>query len=266
MRPMTERLFAEAGIAPGATVLDLGCGAGDVSMLVAQMVGPRGRVIGLDLDDAAVGHARARAVEAGFDNVSYVISDFARYRADAPLDAIVGRFVLMYQLDPSAALAPLVRQLRPGGIVAFIEPWFRPLPDAFPDCATKTAINCLIETLRRSGAQMELGPRLHRVFQDAGLPVPNLRFEAVMDGHEDSALYQYGAETLRSLLPKALEYGVAGADQLDIESLAERMAAEMKRFGLAMTVASSVCAWCRTRTGGASQRAERVAHAGLGNN
>jgi len=244
MRPMTQRLFADAGIQAGMTVLDLGSGAGDVAMLLAEMVGPQGNVIGLDLDDAAMQHARKRATAAGFDNVSFVHSDFFHYHPDRPLDAIVGRLVLMYQADPAAALAQLTRHLRPGGVVAFIEPWFQPPSGA--ESTTKTAITVLVETLRRSGAHVDLGPRMHRVFQAAGLPLPNMRFEAVMDGHKDSPLFQYAADTIANLLPKALEYGIPGADQLDIASIPERMRAEMNAVGYAMIVAPVVCAWCRT--------------------
>lgn len=63
MKPLTRRLFADAGIRAGMTVLDLGSGAGDVAMLLAEMVSPEGRVIGLDLDHGAMQHARERAVE-----------------------------------------------------------------------------------------------------------------------------------------------------------------------------------------------------------
>jgi SAM-dependent methyltransferase len=244
MRPMTQRLFAEAGIRAGATVLDLGSGAGDVAMLLAEMVGPKGRVIGLDLDHDAMQHARERAIAARFHNVSFVHSDFAHYHPDAPLDAIVGRFVLMYQADPSAALKQLAKYLRPGGVVAFIEPWFQVPPG--PDSATKTAVTCLVETLRRSGAHIDLGRRLHRVFPAAGLPLPNMRLEGVMDGSDDSPLYQYVADTMASLLPKALEYGVPDADKLDIPSLPGAIRAEMNAVGYAMLVATVVCAWCRT--------------------
>src|SRR6516165_5504011 len=107
MKPMTKRLFADAGIRAGMTVLDLGSGAGDVAMLLAEMVGTKGSVIGLDLDLGAMQHARERAIAARFHNVSFVHSDFAHYHPNAPLDAIVGRLVLMYQADPAAALAQL---------------------------------------------------------------------------------------------------------------------------------------------------------------
>ena len=244
MRPMTQRLFEEAGIRAGATVLDLGSGAGDVAMLLAQMVGPEGKVIGLDLDDDAMQHARERGISERFHNVSFVHSDFAHYHPDAPVDAIVGRLVLMYQPDPAAALKQLAKYLRPGGVVAFIEPWFQVPPG--PDSTTKTTVRCVIETLRRSGAHVDLGRRLHRVFQAAGLPLPNMRLEAAVDGRDDSPFYQYVADTMANLLPKAIEYGVPDADKLDIPSLPGVIRAEMNAVGYAMIVATVVCAWCKT--------------------
>ena len=244
MKPMTKRLCTEAGIRPGMKVLDLGSGAGDVAMLLAEMVGPFGKVIGLDLDHNAMLHARERVASAKFDNITFVHSDLAHYVPDTPLDAMVGRLVLMYQADPAVALAQLAKHLRPGGVVAFIEPWFQ-LPPG-PDSTIKTAATCVIETLRRSGAHVDLGPSMHRVFQAAGLPLPNMRFEAVMDARPDSPLYQYIADTVANLMPKALEYGIPGADKLDLDSIQDRIRGELNAVGYAPLVAPMVCAWCTT--------------------
>ncbi|MFN0092543.1 MAG: methyltransferase domain-containing protein [Acidimicrobiales bacterium] len=67
--PLTRAFFVGAGIAAGMTVLDLGCGAGDVSLLVAELVGPRGRVVGVDADEAILATARQRAASAGWEQV-----------------------------------------------------------------------------------------------------------------------------------------------------------------------------------------------------
>ena len=243
MKAMTSRLFSEAGIKQGMKVLDLGSGVGDVAMLLAEMVGPSGSVIGLDLDHDAILHARERTVAAQFHNVTFVHSDFAHYRPELPLDAIVGRLVLMYQADPATALTPLIKHLVPGGVVAFIEPWFQPPPG--PDSTLKTTVTCIVETLRRSDAHVDLGPRLHRVFQAAGLPLPSMRFEAVMDPRDDSPLYQYIADTIERLLPKALEYGIPGSAELDVASIPDRIRAELNMVGYAALVAPVVCAWCK---------------------
>ena len=58
LRPLTERFFKKAGIAPGMKVLDVGSGVGDVAFLVAELVGPDGKVVGVDMDGAALEKAR----------------------------------------------------------------------------------------------------------------------------------------------------------------------------------------------------------------
>jgi ubiquinone/menaquinone biosynthesis C-methylase UbiE len=151
-RLMTRRLFEDAGIATGMRVLDPGSGPGDVCMMLADMVGPSGTAIGLELDADAVRFARERASAAGFGNITFVHSGFSQYVPDAPLDAIVGRLVLMCQADPGAALAKVVKHLRPGGPVAFIEPWA--MPPQGPDSTVKRVVSCIVETLRRSGAHV----------------------------------------------------------------------------------------------------------------
>ena len=60
LRPFTERLSRAAGAAEGASVLDLGTGAGDVALLAADIVGPSGRVLSLDRDSGNLDRARAR--------------------------------------------------------------------------------------------------------------------------------------------------------------------------------------------------------------
>ncbi len=66
LRPITERLLREAGIVPGMRILDLGCGAGDVSLLAGERVGPSGAIVGIDRDAAILAVAKAR-VEARND-------------------------------------------------------------------------------------------------------------------------------------------------------------------------------------------------------
>ena len=63
---MTRRVFEDTGIEPGIRALDLASGAGDVCMLLAAMVGPTSKVIGLEMDAGAIKFARERASAAGF--------------------------------------------------------------------------------------------------------------------------------------------------------------------------------------------------------
>src|SRR5215469_16003467 len=70
--PATRMIFAEAGIRPGMRVLDLGCGAGDVAFVTADLVGPDGCVVGVDRSPDALARARLRAVQRGLAQVRFV--------------------------------------------------------------------------------------------------------------------------------------------------------------------------------------------------
>ncbi len=250
---MTRRLFEEAGIRPGMRVLDVGSGAGDVCLLLAEMVGPSGSVVGIERDANAIEFAQQRVTAAGYTNVTFVEGDFATYEASLgdPFDAVVGRLVLLYQPDPAAALANAVRYLKPGGSVAFMEPFFTP-PQG-PDNPVQRVAKCVIETLRLSGAHIDMGARLHRVFTAAGLPVPLMRLEAFMDGSDDSIVYPYIADTVASTLPKAIEFGLVQEGEIDVAQISGMFRAAMQHVGYAVTVLPTVNAWCRTAA--ASSRA-----------
>jgi ubiquinone/menaquinone biosynthesis C-methylase UbiE len=123
LRPVTERLFRAAGIGPGMAVLDVGCGFGDVSLIASELVADGGGVVGFDRDARQVSAASARF--GGSTTVSFVQATIDD-PPEGEFDAIVGRLVLMYQSDLDAAVASLIRRLRPGGVVAFIEVNLRP--------------------------------------------------------------------------------------------------------------------------------------------
>ena len=119
-------------------------------------------------------------------------------------------------------------------------------PAKGPDSNIMRAASCVVETMRRSGAHLDAGPRLARIFTAAGLPVPRMRCEQLMDAHPGSPLFQYFADTLESLLPKAIEYGIATEGEFDLETLPVRIEAELQTVGYPMLSAPNVLAWCRS--------------------
>ena len=97
--PITERFLREAGIGTGHRVLDLGSGLGDVSMVVAGLVGPSGEVVGLERDASSIAKASARVEAAGLRNVVFAQGDVNDIVSEKTFDAAVGRFILMFQTD-----------------------------------------------------------------------------------------------------------------------------------------------------------------------
>ena len=120
--PFTRQLFRDAGIVPGMRVLDVGSGAGDVALLVAELIGKTGEVIGTDRAPAAIAAASRAAELRSLGNVHFREGDPAEMAFEQPFDAVVGRYVLLYSDDRSLMLRRLARHLRPGGLIVFHEP------------------------------------------------------------------------------------------------------------------------------------------------
>ena len=244
----TRRLFLEAGIEPQMRVLDVGSGVGDVSLLVASLVGPEGEVVGVDRDPFAVAGARERVGALGLDNVTFVEGDARELDPDAPFDAAVGRFVLMYQADPTGLLRRVADHVRPGGVLAFQE-WT--LTDPFlshprsPLWQRTARIG--VETARRAGTQMEMGFGLYPAFVGAGIPAPEILVERPVGGGPDYPGYRFLAGLIRSMLPLTEEFGIATAEEIDVDTLHERIRDEVVALNGVVAHPSITGAWSRKR-------------------
>lgn len=225
-RPATTQLLRNAGLAPGMRVLDAGCGMGDVSLIAAELVSPGGEVVAVDRDPAVLERARTRCAKLGTTGVTFVQADLLHLSEVGTFDAIVGRLVLMYAPDPVALLRALVGQLRPGGIVAFQEIDLT-TPVAWPETALYAQMfRWLVEAFHAAGADPRMGLKLFATFHAAGLPLPELETTRLLGGGPAFCAYAQGAMVLRSLLPLILARGIATADEIDIDTLEERLRAE----------------------------------------
>jgi arsenite methyltransferase len=103
-------------IDPGSVVLDLGCGAGTDLLIAAQMVGPEGHVIGVDMTPSMLERARASAQEMGLDNVELHESLIESLPLDdASVDVVISNGVIDLVPDKDAVFDEIDRVLRPGG-------------------------------------------------------------------------------------------------------------------------------------------------------
>jgi SAM-dependent methyltransferase len=232
--PFTRRLLLRAGIEPGMRVLDVGCGPGDVSFLLSELVGAGGSVIGIERDEQALERARRRAAESELHNIEFVPGDFRDVEPDGrPFDALVGRLVLMYQADPAEAVRSAARHVRPGGVVVFAEMCLlmgsvrpeRSFGSWPPTPASEQLSGWIHEAFGRLGTQPEMGLRLPATFAQAGLlPSLDLDTEVAIAAGED--VIAHTVDLARSLLPAILAAGIATEEEVDIDTLAERLRAD----------------------------------------
>jgi len=242
---LTEQVLRQAGLGPGMRVLDIGCGAGDVSFLAASLVGATGSVLGIDKSPEAVALARKRAVQAGLSNVQFEVADVADYRLTEPVDASVGRAILMYLPDPAGVLRGLAEQLRPGGLLVFQEmnlSTTRSVPEAplYTACTQWGR-----ETVRRAGFEIDMGSKLYPTFRRAGLPGPQMLLSARVEAGPDSAGYEYVVQTVRSLLPMMERFGVVSAEVVGIDTLAARLRDEVVTMEGIIQLPALIGAWAR---------------------
>ena len=245
LKPITRRWLHEAGIGPGMQVLDVGTGTGDVAFIGAELVGDSGNVVGVDQSPAALAIARERADAATLRNVSFREGNLSEMVFEQPFDAVIGRYVLLFQRDPTQMLRKVATHVKPGGLIAFHEPEL----DARSFPASPTFDQCcrwIVETLSKSGTETHMGIKLYSTFLAAGLPAPALRVDAVLGGGANSHdLVNWAADLVGTLLPAMQRLGIAAPETVAPETLAERMSNEIAASGSVVMRHLEVGAWSR---------------------
>jgi len=153
----------------GATVLDVGCGAGEVCVELAARVEASGRVAGVDLSDAMINAARRAASEAGVDVDLRVASATALPFADGTFDAVRAERVFQHLDRPNEALAEMLRVTRPGGRVMVIDPDHGQLGLGLDEPEHRLVFEAMRREILRTIVNPHSGSRLRGLFVGAGM-------------------------------------------------------------------------------------------------
>lgn len=223
LQPVTERFLWDAGISPGMRILDLGCGIGDVALIAAQMSGLDGEVVGIDTDGEALAFAERRARDTNLRHVRFEHADILEYRSDEPFDAVVLRHVLIHTADPVRIARKAVSLLRAGGIAAFQEYDLSSWPAGYPAVPLVSRLQeALIGLFQKATPHANIGMRVGRIMQEAGLHRPRSYAESLIENGPESLFHEWLAETVRSLMPALEILGLTEAAG-DPETLADRL-------------------------------------------
>lgn len=224
----TRRLLIDAGIGPGMRVVDLGCGTGIVTRLLADLVGESGHVLGVDRNAKALAKAAEMGTRAGLSNLTYLEQDLSsQLPGKQAFDAAVARRVLMYLSDPAKVLHQVTDALRPGGTAIFQEMDASMTPARTAPYPLHDQVNAWIwATVRGEGANTSMGLELAPLLERCGLSVQHVRAEAEIEGHHGSM-----ASIVAAILPRILEHTSATQSSIALDTLETRLMEERKASG-----------------------------------
>jgi ubiquinone/menaquinone biosynthesis C-methylase UbiE len=161
-----RRTFELLEAGPGRRILDLGCGTGDDVRALAAMVGPSGRVTGVDSSAAMVAEAQQRSDTLGLPVEFHVGDGHALDFPDGTFDGARADRTLQHLADPAKTVAEMVRVLRPGGHLVASEPDWDTLVVDVPD---RTVTRAIVSFRSDEFRQGRIGRQLNRLLTTAGL-------------------------------------------------------------------------------------------------
>lgn len=168
MRPGTLALLDRAGLTPGLEVLDLGCGSGDVTVEIARLASPTGRVVGIDMDEGVLRHANS-ATDAAGAPVEWRQGRVEDLDQEAAFDIVYARFLLSHLADPVDVLRRMCRAVRPRGRVVVEDIDITAHAHWPSSAAFRRYVELYAATGRARGGDPNIGPRLPALMLDAGL-------------------------------------------------------------------------------------------------
>jgi ubiquinone/menaquinone biosynthesis C-methylase UbiE len=161
--------YPRLGLGPGSSVLDVGCGAGEVCVELGGLVGTEGRVCGVDLSETMVEAARVAARNAGASIELRVASAYSLPFDDTSFDAVRAERVFQHLDDPDRALTEMQRVAKPGGRILVMDP-----DHSQHGISLETELHCRVHDASRAALMRmitnpRVGTRLLGMFRRAGL-------------------------------------------------------------------------------------------------
>jgi len=188
--PYSQRFLTSTGLTQGITVLEIGCGTGNMTTWIAQQVGPTGSVIAVDISDQQLEIAKHAAEKQGLNNIEFIHSPIEEFTLDAPVDMIYSRFVLMHLTQPTSTINKLKLFLKPNGIIACEEPAFTSIITAPRHDIIEKLTKLSFEWGKKHGCDYDLGDKLYSMINALEFDIEHaLFYQPIIPMQDAIALY-----------------------------------------------------------------------------
>lgn len=206
--PLTKSALLEAGIKKGMNCVDVGCGTGHVTRLIGEMVGKKGKVVGIDLSERYVNYCKQvnKEKHIQFIKGDVIVNDLG---LDESFDAVFSRFMFVHLPDKKQALKSMIKLAKKDGVIIIQEldhasdSWL-----SYParECV-ETLRKCYVEIVKQMGGDPLAGRKLYELFIEASLD-SNVECNSpcIMMGREPYNVL--GWKLAESLKPKLLSLGL----------------------------------------------------------
>lgn len=205
----TGRLLDQLGLGPGASCLDAGCGPGETMRLMAERVGPAGRVLGIDADASLGAQALAMLHGAGHGQCAFHAQDLTADQPvpGAPFDLVYARLLLFHLPRRIEVLARLWDAVAPGGHLLVQDYDLRSISTLPELDSVRKLLRVLTGAFGAAGADVSAGTRLPQLFAQADVGTPD--GTDVAGRTEPLATGRTVMEAaFRSVLPTAVAHGI----------------------------------------------------------
>lgn len=167
---LAKNALTKAGIKKGFRCADIGCGAGHVTRMMGDLVGSRGSVVGVDIDEKYLAYCQSINKQ---NNVSFVHDNIceSKLMKSESFDIVYSRFMFVHLKDKQNALASMVRLVKKGGVIIIQE--LDHAPDswlAYPKQENVERLRKLyVKIVRKAGGDPLVGRKLYKMFIDESL-------------------------------------------------------------------------------------------------
>jgi ubiquinone/menaquinone biosynthesis C-methylase UbiE len=233
-----HQLWERAGLRPGETVLDIGCGPGHATVELAEIVGPSGRIIAVDESPLFLKHLQDRATARRLTNVERFLGDAQQLEALLPqykgkADLAYARWVLCFVPDPEAVVRGIASLLKPGGRVA-VQDYFNyeSMSIAPKNPAFTRVISAIGQSWRARGGDPDIVGRLPALFRKHGLELGDIRLNQRV-ARPASTIWAWPDSFWRSYLPRMVEMeAITPTERDDFEAAWKKASADPDVFML----------------------------------